>query len=134
VAFGASLATKTAEKPFSAVQRRCFIKTFGTFNVAIVIWVTFVCSGRRLSYDYCKLKTMSEKTRGRAVTKDNKVDSNEHRLLRLHKRHLGLYARVAVELGVSASYVSLVANGMRQSEKIREVLLAEIARIHASFR
>jgi len=35
-------------------------------------------------------------------------------------------------LGVSPSYVSLVANGMRQSEKIRRALVTEIARIHAS--
>jgi hypothetical protein len=134
VAFGASPATKTAEKAFSAMQRRCLVNTFGTFNVAIVTWVTFDFSGRGLSYDYCKLRTISKKNRGRAVTKDSKADWNEHRLLRLHKRHLGLYARVADELGVSPSYVSLVANGMRQSEKIREALLAEIAQIHASFR
>jgi len=68
------------------------------------------------------------------VTKNTKVTSNGHHLLRIHKRHLGLYARVAEELGVSPSYVSLVANGMRQSEKIRRTLLAEIAKIHASVR
>jgi hypothetical protein len=68
------------------------------------------------------------------VTKTVKTTSNGHHLLRIHKRHLGLYARVAEELGVSPSYVSLVANGMRQSEKIRRTLLAEIAKIHASVR
>lgn len=51
-------------------------------------------------------------------------------LLRVHKQHLGLYARVASELGVSPSYVSLVANGIRRSEKIRRVLIEEIAKIH----
>lgn len=65
--------------------------------------------------------------------KTAKTNSNGH-LIRIHKRHLGLYARVAEELGVSPSYVSLVANGMRQSEKIRRALLAEIAKIHASVR
>ena len=68
------------------------------------------------------------------MTKNVKTTSNGHHLLRIHKRHLGLYARVAEELGVSPSYVSLVANGMRQSEKIRRTLLAEIAKIHASVR
>lgn len=68
------------------------------------------------------------------MTKSVKATSNGHHLLRIHKRHLGLYARVAEELGVSPSYVSLVANGMRQSEKIRRTLLAEIAKIHASVR
>jgi len=68
------------------------------------------------------------------VTKTAKNGSNGHHLLRIHKRHLGLYARVADELGVSPSYVSLVANGMRQSEKIKRALLTEIARIHASVR
>lgn len=55
-------------------------------------------------------------------------------LLRIHKLHLGLYARVAEDLGVSPSYVSLVANGIRRSEKIQRVLIQEIARIHASAR
>ena len=68
------------------------------------------------------------------MTKTAKGSSNGHNLLRIHKRHLGLYARVADELGVSPSYVSLVANGMRHSEKIRRALLTEIARIHASIR
>lgn len=65
---------------------------------------------------------------------NGKSTLNGHHLLRIHKRHLGLYARVAEELGVSPSYVSLVANGMRQSEKIRRTLLTEIAKIHASVR
>lgn len=55
---------------------------------------------------------------------------NEEHLLRIHKLHLGLYARVAEDLDVSPSYVSLVANGMRRSDRIRRVLLQEIAKIH----
>ena len=55
-------------------------------------------------------------------------------LLHVHKQHLGLYARVASDLGVSPSYVSLVANGIRRSEKIHRVLIQEIAKIHASAR
>ncbi len=68
------------------------------------------------------------------MTKGSKNGSNGQHLLRIHKRHLGLYARVASELGVSPSYVSLVANGMRRSDKIKEAILTEIARIHASVR
>ena len=86
-----------------------------------------------LSYRSLQLKVTSNKfPEGRAVTKIAKASSNGHHWLRIHKRHLGLYARVADELGVSPSYVSLVANGMRQSEKIRRALVTEIARIHAS--
>jgi hypothetical protein len=55
---------------------------------------------------------------------------NEEHLLRIHKLHLGLYARVADDLGVSPSYVSLVANGMRSSDRIRRVLAQHIAKIH----
>jgi hypothetical protein len=67
------------------------------------------------------------------MTKTIKPASDGKHLLRIHKRHLGLYARVADDLGVSPSYVSLVANGVRRSEKIRKALLTEIARIHTSF-
>ena len=61
-----------------------------------------------------------------------KAVHNGDRFLRVHKLHLGLYARVADDLGVSPSYVSLVANGMRHSEKIHRMLVREIAKIHAS--
>ena len=66
--------------------------------------------------------------------KHSRTAQNGTHLLRIHKLHLGLYARVASELGVSPSYVSLVANGIRRSEKIEKVLIQEIAKIHASAR
>lgn len=59
---------------------------------------------------------------------------DEEHLLRIHKLHLGLYARVADDLGVSPSYVSLVANGMRRSDRIRHVLAQHIAKIHNGMR
>ncbi len=65
-------------------------------------------------------------------SKHSKAAQNGAHLLRIHKLHLGLYARVAAELGVSPSYVSLVANGIRRSEKIHRVLIQEIAKIHAN--
>lgn len=54
---------------------------------------------------------------------------NGNHLLHIHKLHLGLYARVAERLGVSPSYVSLVANGIRHSEKVHDAIVKEIARI-----
>jgi DNA-binding transcriptional regulator YdaS (Cro superfamily) len=57
---------------------------------------------------------------------------NGSHLLHIHKLHLGLYARVADRLGVSPSYVSLVANGVRQSEKVHNAIVKEIARIHSA--
>jgi hypothetical protein len=67
-------------------------------------------------------------------SRDSKTAQAGAHLLRIHKQHLGLYARVATELDVSPSYVSLVANGIRRSDKIHRVLIQEIARIHASVR
>ena len=65
--------------------------------------------------------------------KKSKHKLDEEHLLRVHKLHLGLYARVAEDLGVSPSYVSLVANGMRTSDRIRRVLVHQIAKIHNGF-
>ena len=67
-------------------------------------------------------------------SKHRNGSQNGAHLLRVHKQHLGLYARVASDLGVSPSYVSLVANGIRRSEKIHRVLIHEIAKIHSSVR
>ncbi|MGA8152310.1 MAG: hypothetical protein WB952_15260 [Terriglobales bacterium] len=67
-------------------------------------------------------------------SKHSKAGQNGTDLLHIHKLHLGLYARVATDLGVSPSYVSLVANGIRRSEKIRRVLIHEIGKIHANGR
>jgi len=55
----------------------------------------------------------------------------DERLLQRHKRHLGLYARVAHQLDVSPSYVSVVASGDRQSERVIIALLKELRRIDA---
>ena len=74
---------------------------------------------------------------GVGVSKPNnnsKSRLSEEQLLRIHKLHLGLYARVATELDVSPSYVSLVANGLRRSMPIQRLLAHEIAKIHASFK
>lgn len=54
----------------------------------------------------------------------------DEKLLEIHRLHLGLYARVADSLGLSPSYVSLVASGGRQSEKVRRALVKELTKIH----
>jgi len=53
----------------------------------------------------------------------------DDRLLRCHRLHKGLYARVARNVDAAASYVSLVAAGKRQNETIRQAILAELNRI-----
>ncbi len=54
---------------------------------------------------------------------------NDESLLRLHQLHAGVYARIAQELNVDPSYVSRVANGERQSDKVKKALVAELDRI-----
>ena len=51
------------------------------------------------------------------------------RLLQRHKRHLGLYTRVAQRLNVTPGYVSLVALGQRRNERVMTALLKELRRI-----
>ena len=51
-------------------------------------------------------------------------------LLKWHRMHHGIYARVARRLEVDPSFVSRVANGERNSESIEHALVSEIVRIH----
>ena len=50
-------------------------------------------------------------------------------LLNLHRRHHGIFARVAQNLSVDPSYVSRVANGKRRSPAIEQALARELGRI-----
>jgi len=52
-----------------------------------------------------------------------------HALLSWHLQHRGVYARVARKLGIDASYVSRVAAGDRDSDRIRKALITELERI-----
>ena len=54
---------------------------------------------------------------------------NDGRLLQLHRLHLGLYARLGRKLNVTPSYISRVARGERQSEKVRVALLRELRKL-----
>jgi len=53
-------------------------------------------------------------------------------LLQWHQGHLGLYARVATKTGMTTGYVSLVARGFRQNEKIAVALSKELERLLAT--
>lgn len=55
---------------------------------------------------------------------------NGERLLELHRKHLGLYQKIADSLSVAPSYVSLVAGGKRNSDKIMDALLKELRKIN----
>ncbi len=55
------------------------------------------------------------------------LDTKE--LLRRHRLHAGVYARVANKLGLHPSYVSRVVRGQRQSERIMAAVLVELRRI-----
>jgi hypothetical protein len=61
----------------------------------------------------------------------NGNNRSDERLLELHRRHLGLYKKVADSVMVSPSYVSLVANGTRKSDKIMAALLRELRKINS---
>jgi hypothetical protein len=66
-----------------------------------------------------------------SMTKSRSRYPNEGEiLLRLHRRHMGLYKRVALRLDVDSSYVSRVAMGTRRSERIMQALIADLSAIH----
>ena len=54
---------------------------------------------------------------------------SDERLLKIHQLHLGLYARISTQLGVTASYVSRVARGERQSERVTASLVRELRKL-----
>lgn len=60
------------------------------------------------------------------VTNGDKNYIRESERLRHYR---GLFSRVAREVGVDRSYVSRVARGERQSERVQNALNREIARI-----
>lgn len=60
----------------------------------------------------------------------NNGKSHGDALLSWHLLHRGVYARVARKLDIDASYVSRVAAGDRDSDRIRKALLTELERIH----
>jgi hypothetical protein len=62
----------------------------------------------------------------------NRVAITDDRLLELHQLHLGLYARLGRKLQVTPGYVSRVASGKRQSEKVKTALVKELRRLSDS--
>ena len=53
-------------------------------------------------------------------------------LLRTYLAQRGLFARVAKQLGLDPSYISRVANGRRQNERISQAIEAELSKMHAA--
>jgi hypothetical protein len=73
-------------------------------------------------------------TRTRSVHSQSKQQGSDKEeeaetLLNLHKQYIGLYSGIAKRMGVDASYVSRVANGEYQSEKLRCAFLSELGLI-----
>lgn len=54
---------------------------------------------------------------------------NAEELLKRHRLHAGVYARVARKLGMDSSYVSRVASGQRESERVLRAIVEELRRI-----
>jgi hypothetical protein len=58
-----------------------------------------------------------------------RMGTSDDRLIELHRKHLGLYRRLADKLGVSVGFVSLVANGKRVNKVVREALIKELRKL-----
>jgi hypothetical protein len=74
-------------------------------------------------------KGSTTKSRSNGNGKANGTLKDNKALLAWHRQHEGIYARVARAVGVDASYVSRVASGQRQSDKIERALVSELERI-----
>jgi hypothetical protein len=76
---------------------------------------------------------LTTKTNGKNGAKSASGQDGAHleSLLDLHRRHQGIFARVAQNLSVDPSYVSRVANGKRRSPEIEQALARELRRISA---
>ena len=55
-------------------------------------------------------------------------------LLKWHRKHIGLYARIANKHSVAASYVSLIARGLRRNQAIEAALVKELEKIREEIR
>jgi hypothetical protein len=79
-----------------------------------------------------KVKTrITTRTNGKNGAKSGHDGVHLESLLDLHRRHQGIFARVAQSLSVDPSYVSRVANGKRRSPEIEQALARELRRISA---
>jgi hypothetical protein len=63
------------------------------------------------------------------MRKPKALPTPEKALLTWHRLYMGVYARVAQNLGVDPSYVSRVARGRRHSENIEQAIISELNRI-----
>jgi len=74
------------------------------------------------------LRTLELVSRGRGMAKDSQALNGKRfaELMKWHQRHIGLYARVANKTGLTPSYVSFVARGIRRNVEIEAVLTQEL--------
>ena len=62
-----------------------------------------------------------------------KISDHEQTLVQVHRRHLGVYSRVAARLHVDPSLVSRVANGTRKHERVWKALIKELSAIQKPY-
>jgi transcriptional regulator with XRE-family HTH domain len=65
----------------------------------------------------------------RMGTNGDRKNPSTKAALNRHQLYRGIYSRVAKQLGIDRSYVSRVASGERQSDKVQRALLREIERV-----
>ena len=82
-----------------------------------------------------RVREMARRGRDMARTRSVNAQLKQHgsdkkeeaeTLLNFRKQDIGLYSRIAKRMGVDASYISRVANGEYQTEKLRHIFLSEL--------
>ena len=74
-------------------------------------------------------KMSSNAVRSHSKQSKPQPPATAQQLLKWHRQHQGIYARVARRLEVDPSFVSRVATGERKSDTISHALVSEIQRI-----
>jgi hypothetical protein len=101
-----------------------------SIRTMIIIVISFLLKGVPMPNSTQKKALAKQpKSNGNGNGKAASTLKTNKALLAWHRQHEGIYARVARSLGVDASYVSRVASGQRQSDKIERALVSELERI-----
>jgi len=94
----------------------------------ILLWLWCTADMGKKNRNENKLTTrMNGKSRAKASPANDGLQLEF--LLDAHRRHHGIFARVARNLSLDPSYVSRVANGKRRSPVIERALAQELRRI-----
>jgi hypothetical protein len=89
------------------------------------LWFTSAMAKTGSKKDNAKKLNGHHNGNGKAKAQGLQLES----MLSAHRRHHGIFARVAQSLSVDPSYVSRVANGKRRSPEIEQALAQELRRI-----